>query len=557
MSQRSVISADRWLLLHALLLAGVLFACSAVVGLRAYFFIDEAAFYAQLEALDRGDWSVDRPYAELDDDLEHLPMVRSDVVDGGFAPFAKHPVHVLLADAADDVLGRAGVRALSTLGVLAASVAVAAAVSHRGRTVSLVALWLTALSTPLLFYGQLVVAHALGAGVAALVLWRVLVAVPRRYDPVVVAGLAALGVLLRAEFLLLLASIATVSLAWAVARRRLVGLGRPLAGAIAGALAYMLEPLLLQRWVGAEAAAKSISISVEGGSAGRRDGALVALLQPDYIRPGVLAPLTVMLVTILGAASLYLVARRASDSGLAVVLAGGAALAALLHLTVPDIVPGLIWAFPAMWLALGLRRDDLDERLAKGLQVAALFGASVLATQYRIAGGGVEWGWRYFAIGIPALVPALAVGVISIWRRAHGDPLRRAALVLVSVAFLLVPLSGLLEQRRYLSDTQYFLEQVRSATSDVDFVASFDPSFGRLAYPLALDGRVAPVAASTSAQLFGWLEADGVERVLLVWRSEERPELEILGYRTASETRYISSGYRGVVVERTNTRSPS
>ena len=549
---------SRALVRHAIAAGVVLVAVSWFVGLPGYLFIDEAAFHAQLEVLDDGGWTVERPFGDLDPDQRHVPMARAHVVEGGYAPFAKHPVHLLVAYWADALGGRAGVRALSTFGALTAAVGAALIARPLGRRPAVATLWITAIASPLVFHAQLVVGHALAAGVAAVLLWRVLATRASAVDPALVAGLAAVGVLVRSEFVLLVVALALSVGAMALRARSVVGVGRALAAVGGGLVAYVVEPVLVERWVGGSSSPTVISSGSRGGTSGLFEGARTALLQADQARPGAISMLTVILVGVLGAAAIWKLRSSSPDRPLTAVIAAVSLVAAVVHLTVPDIVPGIVWAFPALWLLLALPTSDLPRPVAVGVLTSTLFALAILVTQYAVAGGGLEWGWRYFAVGLPALTPALGLGVSRLVDRTRGDRLLQGALVAVGVASVLVPVSGLVEQRRYLSDTEYFLDRVEAAASDVDFVVSADPSFGRLAYPLALDGRTAPVSGDDAARFLGWLAEDGADEVLLVWRGDDAPTFDLGDWSETGKTIYIAAEYRGAYLElEPNTRSPS
>lgn len=539
---------------HAALAAVALAAISWFVGLPGYFFIDEAAFHAQLEVLDeRGGWVAPEPFDAGPGSGIATAMARDHDVEGGYAPFVKHPVHVRLAHLADEVAGRAGVRALSTVGAAVAAAATGLLAAPLGRRPALLAVWLTAVASPLVFHAQLVVGHALAAGVAAVLLWRVHAARRWRADPLAAAILGAAGVLLRSEVVLLLASIVAVHAVWSLRHRRWDRLVVAVAGALGGAAAYLAEPRLVERWVGGASAPATISAGSRGGADGSLSGLRIALVQADLARPGALSALTVVLAGALGALALARLRTRPSDPGLVAVLGVAALAAAGVHLTEPDIVAGLVWAFPALWLLVGLGRAHLrDDVVGPGLAIAGVFAVAVLLTQYEVAGSGMEWGWRYFAVGLPALVPALAVGAERLRRAAGADRTLLVGLGAVAVTFLLVPASGIVEQRRYLSDTEYFLDRSAALAEEVDVIVTVDPSFSRLAYPLTIDGRVA--TATSLPEAVATVAEGGAERIAVVWRGDDAPDVEDLG--TVLEEVYVAADFRARVLE-PNTRSPS
>ena len=134
-----------------------------------------------------------------------------------------------------------------------------------------------------------------------------------------------------------------------------------------------------------------------------------------------------------------------------------------------------------------------------------------------------------------------------------GPPSRRLAVAALGATFLLVPVSGLVVQRRLVGDTAYFLDRSEAvvAEADADFVVFADPSFGRFAYTGALEGRVAPVTAADAATAPG---LDGSETGAdtraagVAGRRAARPPLG--PYRRTGETFYIASDYRAETLSR-------
>jgi sulfopropanediol 3-dehydrogenase len=76
----------------------------------------------------------------------------------------------------------------------------------------------------------------------------------------------------------------------------------------------------------------------------------------------------------------------------------------------------LLLAFPLVLIGVvATRRRGLDTTTRLYATAFGLFALAVLATQY--AGGGFgEWGGRYFAIGLPLLIPPLLAGVLDLGR---------------------------------------------------------------------------------------------------------------------------------------------
>jgi len=535
--------ANAPLALHALAGALVLVVASAYVGFGGYFFIDEAALYGQLDVLEDGGWTVPRPFPERDVDLEHLPMANSDVAGDRFAPFAKHPVHVLLARGADVVGGDVGVRLLSSAALLMAGLG-AALLARADPPTRNLAFWVTLGATPLLFDANLVVAHTLGAAVVA---WLGVVIVrmrpgPRRWALTVAPAL--LGGLLRNEVVLLVGAAAVVLGVVGLrrhSRRELIDA----AGLLIGGLgAFLLEPLLVRWSIGGEpgldrAPTAGSTIGDVLAAAGR------SLLEVDATGGTPTGAFGLVACTALVAVAALQLRREVPDRGLLVLSGVGAAAGALLFLREPHLVTGIVWAFPALMLLAGGAPDRISSSTDRTLLVVcALFALLVASTQYS-QGGGLEWGWRYVAVAIPLVTPVLARSVIEAWRRHPGLPaLGVAGLAVGCVA---VQLGGLRVQRTLVHDTEHFLDRVDTvaAEADADFVLAVDASFGRFAYRLSTTGPVATAADGSAERVLRWLADDRVDEVLLVWRFDERNPVTDLGpYAPTGEQWYLASEYR-------------
>ena len=537
---------------HVLAGAVVLVVTSLYVGFDGYFFIDEAAIHGQMEVMDAGNWTMARPFAEADPGGDHVPMANAYTTEEAFAPFVKHPLHVALAFGAHQVAGDVGVRLLSSLGVLAAAIGAGALASPRGRATAIVAFWLTLVASPLLFHAQLVLAHGLAAAVAA-----ALVLSLTRVGPTVVAAawvfvLSAVGAMLRSEFLLLAGAAAVVYVGRGVWRRRP---GDVLLGASAGVAAvvtHRLEPVIVERLVGGEADPSSLP-STSGSREGLAEvlaGAGRSLLDVGGSTADIVAPLSLMVAVVLAALAVVVMSRDEPDPGLVRFASVGAAAAAAVHILDAHVARGLIWAFPAVLLLVIplMRRMRLTGAERGSLTITGVFATFVVVTQYS-GGGGHEWGWRYSSIALPIVAPILSAALVWLWRRRPVVP--TTATLAVAATFVLVSFSGIVAQRRLVSDTAYFVDRVEATVRDsgADYVVSHDPSFGRFAYALTTGGRVASIEDGGSRSLLRLLAESGIERVLLVWRGESPPPDVPLGpFRLTDERYYIASDYRAATL---------
>jgi hypothetical protein len=537
----------RFLAAHGLAAVAVLLAVTGYVGLGGYFFIDEAAVHAQLDVLEKGSWTVPRPFPAEDPAGGMVAMANSAVVGDQYAPFAKHPVHVLALRGADVVGGRFGVRLLSVLGTAAAALA-AAVLAGTSRRRAALALWVTAAASPLLFDSQLVVAHALAAGVAGWLAVTVLAARPATWSVVGAAALAALGGLLRNEMVIYSGVLAAVVVVASFRARPWGRIGVAAACAMGGLTAYLAEPTIV-RW--------ALATDTGGGVAVRPGTELQALLRAartTTVGFGDVSTATAALGLVLVPFFLVLLAWRVSasegDHLIVAALAAGAVGSAVLFASDPFLVPGLLWAFPLIaYLVLLLSPRWRGSQALVPLVVFLAFGAAVAASQYE-QGGGHEWGWRYVAVGMPLLCATLAGVLDSLL--GSGRTARLAAVAGLGSA-VIVAAGGVLVLGRDVATTREFLERATDASerADADWVVSLDPSFGRFAYPVSLEGRTVTAQPATAGRALRLVAADDASRVLLVWRNGSEPPVADLGPYGETDVRFELGGeYRAVVLER-------
>lgn len=550
--QDSRSGTPRWLL-HAVAGALLLASTSWLVGLDGHFFIDEAAMYAQMEVMEQGDWTVPRPFADVDDGLQHVPMANAYVTDDGYAPFVGHPLHVAVAFGLHQLVGDVAMRLVSALGVLGAAAGAAALADRRSPATGVVAFWLTLLASPLLFHSQLVLAHGPGAALATALLLAMssIRRTPRRI--VAVSAITAAGVLFRSEFLLFGGAVALVYGVEALRRRRPTDLVTAGFVAVSTVVTYRLEPRLVEGLVGGEAAARGLP-STSGARDGPGEvlvGARRAVLDLGGGPDEVLGRMTLIAAVVLAVAAIASTLSRAPDRGITRLMSFGALAAAAIHLTDVHLVRGVFWAFPALLLLLPvlLRRLPVPPDEARRLLAVAVFALFVTITQYS-GGGGPEWGWRYTAIAIPAVTPTLARALVWLWHRAPTVP--RDASAALAASFVLVTASSLLVVDEQLGATASFVNAVERVVQDseADFVVFTDPSFGRFAYTVTIEGVVAPVAPRNSSTFLRTVADAGADRVLLVWRDDE-PERLPLGPFARTDERYpIDGRYEALVLTR-------
>ena len=450
---------------HLAALGLVLLGLMAVVGTTASFSADEGAVIIQARSLAGGDgWIVPHPVPEADPDGAVYPLELSAEGPRGVAPFAKHPLYAILLAGADRVGGINAMIALSLLGTVAAAAAAASlAVRMGGPGLARPALWGVGLGTPLLLDGYVLVAHTIGAALAAATVLVAARTIERRKPALAVAvgALAAVAVLFRAESLLLAAALALVAGVLALVGRGPERWTAALVGgaAVVGAgLAMVVEKLWSTAIVGGATLTVGSSPSSAGGTGflpGRVRSFVLTWLRPSYdFGTG-----DVVLVVMAAAVALAVLAarRHPADGGPVAVLSVVAATASVLAVAIAPatVVPGLLIACPLVLAGLvALRRAHLfasGTTATVALGTSAGFALAVLATQYA-SGGSFEWGGRYFALGLPVFVPVSLLALRQVGE-ALAPATRRlaAAALLVCVASLSVMAVGAIRETRRLT----------------------------------------------------------------------------------------------------------
>ena len=307
-------------------------------------------------------------------------------------------------------------------------------------------LWTVGVASPLLFDGFLAIAHTLAAALAAGAVLVALRAADRRSVATAlgVVPCVAVAVLFRTEAVFFAAGLASVAGGLALASRRArrpAGAGKGAATAllaVAGGavLATVVTMALEDRWtahlLGTVSVADPLTTaSTPGGGLGSQMRAFVLTwLTTGYSTSGVVdVALFVMASgTVLAALA---VRHRAEDRitvGLSLLVGAAAALA--LAAGPVHLVPGLLIAFPVLAAGMTLvNRPALatdTARVAFGTFV--VFALGVAATQYERGGSG-EWGGRYFAVGLPLVVPVvlLAINLLAVGAGIRSLPLPAAA----------------------------------------------------------------------------------------------------------------------------------
>lgn len=522
---------------HLAALALVLLALVPFVGTSSSFSADEGAAIVQARSLSEGrGWIVEHPLPAADPEGVNYPLELSERGPDGRAPFGKHPLYALLLAGADRIGGVTAMVLLSLAGTVAAAGLASALARRLDPSLARTSVWVVGLASPLLFDGYLLIAHTLGAALAAAAVLAAVVAIERRSPVVALACVPAVGtcVLLRNEGILLAVALAAVGAVTAWRRADMRSAAAVVAGGavLAGAGAHLLD-----RWwtgqllgVAGDAVSGAASPATSGSSglvAGRIQGLLVTWLTPSYSGDPVtgLALFTMLVALAFGAVT---VRRQPADDRRVVgcaVVAGVAAFGAVL-LRPATVVPGLLLAFPLLVVGLLLvGRGTLRSTTARMLSgVSVLFVAGVLATQYAKGGGG-EWGGRYFALIIPVGVPVVLLALKDQRYRLSAGAAKVAviALVVCSVALSVMGLTALRSSHR---NTAALVAAVARAGDSVDadmpVMVTTEGAMPRVAWPTFDRQRWLLAQPNGLEDLLGRLRAEGITEVGFVTRNLDR-----------------------------------
>ncbi len=305
-----------------------------------------------------------------------------------------------------------------------------------------------------------------------------------------VAPCVAAAVMLRTEAVFVAAGLAVVAVV--VARRRDSFLVAAAAGV--GALAALVG----EDWWSRQILGPAVP-AVAGGSisdtslAGQVRGFVLTWLTTGYDGRGLVdVALIVMLAAVALAA--FTVRRRPTETRAVIALSVTAAAAAVVALVAgpTNIVPGLLVAFPLA--AAGLLLIDRATLSTTAAKVAAgtfaLFAMAVLATQYSRGGSG-EWGGRYFALGIPIVVPVLLAAVLAAGRRLALQARRVAAgsLVVILLALSAMAIGSLRANHGYNEAMNEALSRATATIGGRPVVLAGNGTVARHGWPTFDDGR--------------------------------------------------------------------
>ncbi|MFN8039393.1 MAG: hypothetical protein U0Q07_09300 [Acidimicrobiales bacterium] len=513
-------------------MAVVLLIATFAVGTGASFSSDEGAAIVQAKHLAAGQgWILENPFPALDPTGERSFLALSDHGANGTAAYSKHPTYPVVLAGLDRIGGVTAMVLLSVLGTLVAAGLAARLAARFGDRYARPTVWAVAIGSPLLFDSQLVIAHSLGAALAAGALLAVVRARERWSWAMVVVAAACLGAacLLRNEAILLSAVVAVVLL-WAAVRTRAPRLG-VLAVAVVGAagLAAVFDRVASARIIGAAFTAAG-PVSPGSDFLSSRIGALAstAVLPGDSWPP--VAQVGLMLV-FGGVTAAGLAARtRPDDARLVRFGCGAAVLGVVLAFAggQPDTIPGLFVACPFLWAGLLLvRRQQVATEPARFLAaVVVAFVVLVVLVQYSQA-GAAEWGARFLAIVLPAAVPLALVSIDRAGRRLAPADARigLVSLVVVTAAISVLSLWSLHHYKGLNRDWTRFVASAADDWRDEvaqpggdgrPVVITTWAGLGRLMWPEDVDVRGMTVEATDLRSTLEQLRAAGVTEVVYV-----------------------------------------
>ncbi|MFP3906840.1 MAG: hypothetical protein ACLFWR_07390, partial [Acidimicrobiales bacterium] len=363
--------------------------------------------------------------------------------------------------------------------------------------------------------------HGPAAGLAAVAVWGIVVESDRRAPPrvpVVVGIFVAtfLAAVLRREVVLLTLAVAAVLVTRAIRDRRVSPVLLGATPAVAAAVAFVSDRVAVRQIFGHQRSLPT-SGSDQDYLFSRLDS-FASLFQPGYEDASTLAlALAVVAAAVTVAAATRFVIVGNPRELLAGTTLAAAVLVGRLLLAPPDMVPGIVAAFPIGVAGLilatrGIRGAPLPSELGASL---AVFVALVVLTQYSTSGAW-EWGSRYLAVGFVLALPIAAVGLLRTWDLVPPGRLR-ASLVSTATAVAVLPLvMGLLAQRdaRINNEANVTAAHELATATGTDLVVSTNPAVPRTDTS-QIDGAVRWLWAwpNELAPLLGRLEDAGVDEV--------------------------------------------
>ncbi len=181
-------------------------------------------------------------------------------------------------------------------------------------------------------------------------------------------------------------------------------------------------------------------------------------------------------------------------------------------------VPGLLIAFPLLWIGLAAGgRGSLPTADARVLLAVAVIAAlGVLATQYR-DGGSAEWGGRYFAVLLPLVAPLAVAGLAAAQEALDARTVRVAGGALLALSLALGALATVTLRRAHevAAERVATIDAATSTLSD-PVVVTDERGMPRFAWPTFEHQRWLLVDPEHDGTVARDLSAAGVHRFVLV-----------------------------------------
>ncbi|GAC1586731.1 MAG: hypothetical protein NVS3B21_01080 [Acidimicrobiales bacterium] len=553
--------------IHVGLLYLVLILSGVYVGTRSSFISDEGALIIQAQMLSKGVGWADRPSLlhRVDPSGLWYPLDLSGRTgDGGFFPFSGHPVHALMSALLYRIGGISGIIAPSILGTGLAALIGAMIVRRFHPGLDVVTLWVLGIGSPLYFDAFMAQGHALAAALCAaavlVVLWATdgglakepgLASVRRRKAIAagfMVAALIFGAVLLRNEAVVFALAFAITTVAVAgVFRRSLLLCGWSAAAALGGAFVGRRVERVLQAHIYGSRAGASVNLSVGnvGGSIiGTRLHAFrLTWLEASHL-PAPLGDTVLVLIFVLVPIFALLIRHKSAERFTIRFVGGSIGLLAITRLLIRPYVavPGLLMAFPVAWGASWLLRPfraSFAEAIC--LVTGIIFWSGVIVAQDPI-GGALEWGGRYFALGLPILTPIFLVFSYRCLKFVDGSVRKTsyALLVVLTVSFGLLSMLSLHHEKADNARLVAEVDRMSKMAGADPVVVSIIPWLGRVSWTIYDRTQMLYVPPQELDLAGQRLRAAGVHRITFVSITGTDYALQFKGWNRTDKDTFIA-----------------
>ena len=501
------------LIVHLLGIAALLSIVMVWLG-PGRFTIDESAYLTQADALADGSFGIDYPTAGVIEQNTLAPLALSQTFETGWTPYSRHPLYPILIAEAQGVSPQHGAVLLSIAGSLMAAVGIGRIRFWLDGGSPVIAMWAAALLSPLTIHSQVVWAHTLSIGVAAVAIALALDAAtaPSRWLVRVVGAALALAVaaFLRTEGPFV--ALALVAALWFVpelSRRRWLIMSGLVLGVVG--IAAGLDRLWSQSIVDGSPTTLPGPKSVASSLLADRVSGSVNL----FMNVGGGGPMSMLwlLVPLLLVIAWTKTRGSAPDTGMVKVLCGGAVMSAAAAATVTQTLSGWLPAMPMV--AVALLASVGDRRSRPMLVLVACLTGLVVAT-VPAGGGGLGWGGRYLLLSLPAVAALAVVSCDRMWREGLGKVIVAAGLI----ATVLVQINGLrvLDRNHDTSvQVEAMLDEVMQEFASDQVLVAPDIRIGRTAPKSAMEAPLlSPADLVQLPAVMDLVRAAGIDSVVFI-----------------------------------------